>query len=183
MSNIWPPGTSLGEDFYSPAMTNCCTCCAYLVSNFVLQGCPWKVTSDIQVCLWKTISKRESSSWLSHEGHSHSWDRFFRWQDLATVARLFYENVIWYIVKLQSKSIPVQVKRTRSWLCFPPVTTRRTTRTRTTRTRTLTKIYQKEVYFRLGIWNIDLTHKIMTSPTIPGMVTHHPKVGYPPSQV
>ena len=98
MSNIWPPGTSLGEDFCSPGMTNCCTCCAYLVSNFVLQGRPWKVTSDIQVCLWKTISKSESSSWLSHEGHSHSWDNFFRWQDLATVARFFYENVTWYII-------------------------------------------------------------------------------------
>ena len=70
----------------------------YLVSNFVLQGRPWKVTSNIQVCLWKTISKSESSSWLSHEGHSHSWDRFFRWQDLATVARFFYENVTWYII-------------------------------------------------------------------------------------
>ena len=80
-------------------------------------------------------------------------------------------------VKLQSKSIPVQVKWTRSWLCFPPVTTR-TTRTRTT----LTKIYQNEVYYRLGIWNINFSHKIKTSTTIPRMVTHHPKDGHLPSQ-
>ena len=37
-----------------------------------------------------------------------------------------------------------------------------------------------EVYDRLGIWNKDLTHKIKTSPTNPGMVTHHPKVVHPP---
>ena len=74
---------------------------------------------------------------------------------------------------------PVQAQqlspsRTRSWLCFPPVTT-----TRTTRRRTPTKIYQNEVYYRLGIWNIDLTHKIKTSPSIPGLVTHHPKDSHP----
>ena len=27
---------------------------------------------------------------------------------------------------------------------------------------TLTKIYKKEVYYRLGIWHIDLTHKTNT---------------------
>ena len=52
-----------------------------------------------------------------------------------------------------------------------------------TRTRTTpTKIYHKEVYYRLEIWHVDLTHKIKTSPTIPGMVTHHPKVVHPPPQ-
>ena len=52
-----------------------------------------------------------------------------------------------------------------------------------------TKIYQKEVYYGLEIWHQDLTHKIKTrwsamdgqspslgwSPTIPRIVTHHPK--------
>ena len=50
------------------------------------------------------------------------------------------------------------------------------------------KIYQKEVYYRLEIWNLALTHKIKTrcsaagqppspgwSPTIRRMVTHHQK--------
>ena len=50
------------------------------------------------------------------------------------------------VVKLQSKS-----SQTRSWLCFTHVTT-----------RTSTKIYQKEVYYRLEIWHRDLTHKIKT---------------------
>ena len=52
------------------------------------------------------------------------------------------------------------------------------------------KIYQKEEYYRLEIWQLDLTHKIKTvkyhgwsatilrmvrSPNMPRMVTHHPK--------
>ena len=51
------------------------------------------------------------------------------------------------------------------------------------------KTYQKEVYYRLEIWHMDLTHKIKTmlsaidgqppspggSPTIPRKVTHNPK--------
>ena len=78
-----------------------------------------------------------------------------------------------FVVKLLSK-----FSQTWSWLCFTHVTT-----------RTPTKIYQKEVYYRLEIWHRDLTHKIKTrwstmdgqppflgwSPTIPWMVTHHPK--------
>ena len=48
--------------------------------------------------------------------------------------------------------------------------------------------HQKEVYYRLRIWHLDLTHKTKTrpddnlygwSPTIPRMVTHHPKDGHP----
>ena len=38
-----------------------------------------------------------------------------------------------------------------------------------------------EVYYRLEIWYIDLTHKIKTSATISGIVTHYPKDGHPPS--
>ena len=51
------------------------------------------------------------------------------------------------------------------------------------------KIYQKDLYYRLEIWHLDLTHKIKTmlsaidgqppspgwSPTIPRKVTHNPK--------
>ena len=43
-------------------------------------------------------------------------------------------------------------------------------------------LYQKEVHYWLDIWNIDLTHKIKTSPNILGMVTHHPMNGHQPSQ-
>ena len=50
----------------------------------------------------------------------------------------------------------------------------------TKRTRTTpNKIFKNEVYNRLEIWNKNLTHKIKTSPTIPGMVTHHPKDSHP----
>ena len=59
------------------------------------------------------------------------------------------------------------------------------------------KIYHKEVYYRLWIWHIDLTHKIKTrwsvmdgqppspgwSATIQRMVTHHPMDGHPPSKI
>ena len=68
------------------------------------------------------------------------------------------------------------------------------------------KIYQKEKYFRLEIWHVDLAQKNKTrwstmdfsatiprivthhpsqgwSPIIPRMVTHHPKDGYPPSKI
>ena len=50
-------------------------------------------------------------------------------------------------------------------------------------------IHQKEVCYKLGIWLLDLTHKNKTrpgdncqewSPTIPRMVTPHPKDGHPP---
>ena len=51
------------------------------------------------------------------------------------------------------------------------------------------EIYQKDLYYRLEIWHLDLTHKIKTrlnaidgqppspgwSQTIPRMVTNHPK--------
>ena len=43
-----------------------------------------------------------------------------------------------------------QSLKTWSWLCFPPVTRRR-------RTTALTKIFQKELYYRFWIWHIDLT--------------------------
>ena len=46
---------------------------------------------------------------------------------------------------------------------------------------------QKEVYYRLGIWHLDLTHKLRPgdncqswSPAIPRMVTNQPKDGHPP---
>ena len=42
-----------------------------------------------------------------------------------------------------------------------------------------TKIYHKEVHYRLEIWHIDSTHKIKTLATIPRMVTHHPKDSHP----
>ena len=57
------------------------------------------------------------------------------------------------IVKLQS-SLTVQSKSVGLGVdfVFPPVTT----------TTTLTKIYQKEIYYRLEIWQLDLNHKIKT---------------------
>ena len=85
------------------------------------------------------------------------------------------------IVKLQS-SLTVQSKSVGQGVdfVFPPSQEQQLT--------TLTKIYQKEVYYRLEIWNLALTHKIKTrcsaigqpsspgwSPTIQRMVTHHPK--------
>ena len=69
----------------------------------------------------------------------------------------------------QIQAQQISPSRTRS---FPRTTTRG-------RKRTLTKIYQNEVYYRLGIWNIDLTIKIKTSLTIPGMVTNHPEDSHP----
>ena len=42
------------------------------------------------------------------------------------------------------------------------------------------KIYQKEVYYRLEIWHLDLTHKIKKGEV--RMVSHHLKDGYPPSK-
>ena len=37
------------------------------------------------------------------------------------------------------------------------------------------RIYQKEVYYRLGIWHLDLTHKNKTRGQVPWMVmiNHH----------
>ena len=69
--------------------------------------------------------------------------------------------------------------RTRSWLCFPSVTMfLLLLRDKIT----LTKIYQKEVYFRLGIWHLLLIFKIKTRWQLPGMVSHHHQDGHPPSQ-
>ena len=52
------------------------------------------------------------------------------------------------------------------------------------------KIYPMEEYYRLEIWNLDLTHKIKTRGStmdflvkIPRMVTHLPKDGHPPSKI
>ena len=39
--------------------------------------------------------------------------------------------------------------------------------------------HQKEVYYHLGIWDLDLTHNCQEwSPTIPRMVTHKKEVYY-----
>ena len=43
--------------------------------------------------------------------------------------------------------------------------------------------HQKEVYYRLGIWHLDLTHKTMTRWQLPWMVTYHPLDGHPPSKI
>ena len=40
------------------------------------------------------------------------------------------------------------------------------------------KIYQKELYYKLGIWHLNLTHKNKTS----WMVSHHHQDGHPPSK-
>ena len=49
------------------------------------------------------------------------------------------------------------------------------------------KIYQKEEYYRLDIWHLDLPHKIKKchgwSATIPRMVQHHPMDGHPTSKI
>ena len=37
---------------------------------------------------------------------------------------------------------------------------------------------QKEVYYKLGIWHLDLTHK-KKAIQLPWMVTYHPKDGHP----
>ena len=42
------------------------------------------------------------------------------------------------------------------------------------------KIYQKEVYYRLEIWHLALTHK--SNPGEVRMVSPHPQDGHPPSQ-
>ena len=42
------------------------------------------------------------------------------------------------------------------------------------------KIYQTEVYYRLGIWHLDLIHKIKTQWQLPWMVSHYPHDGHPP---
>ena len=40
------------------------------------------------------------------------------------------------------------------------------------------KIYQNEVYYRHGIWHLDLLHKIKTRWQLSWMVIHHPKERY-----
>ena len=47
---------------------------------------------------------------------------------------------------------------------------------------TPSKIYHKEVYYRLRLWHLDLAHKIKTRWQLPVMVSHHHRDGFPPSQ-
>jgi len=42
------------------------------------------------------------------------------------------------------------------------------------------KIYQKELFYKLGIWHLDLTHKIKTRWQMIWMVSHHHHDGHPP---
>ena len=44
------------------------------------------------------------------------------------------------------------------------------------------KIYQKELYYKLEIWHLDLTHKIKTGWQLLWMVSHHHQNGNPPSK-
>ena len=44
------------------------------------------------------------------------------------------------------------------------------------------KIYQKELYYRLGNWHLDLTHKINTRWQLLWMISHHHQDGHPPSK-
>ena len=39
--------------------------------------------------------------------------------------------------------------------------------------------HQKEVYYKLGIWHLDLTHKTKAKQQLPWMVTYHPKDSHP----
>ena len=75
----------------------------------------------------------------------------------------FINENIWkqfkLLVKLQSSP-----SRTKSWLCFPPVSSTRTT-------RTPTKIHQNKVFYRLGILSKDLTHKFFSE--VPGCSLLH----------
>ena len=41
---------------------------------------------------------------------------------------------------------------------------------------------RKDVYYRLRIWHLDLTHKMKTMGQLPGMVTYHLGDGPPPTQ-
>ena len=41
--------------------------------------------------------------------------------------------------------------------------------------------HQKEVYYRLGIWQLNFTCKKNTCWQLPWMVTYHPLEGYPPT--
>ena len=43
------------------------------------------------------------------------------------------------------------------------------------------KIYLKEYYYKLGIWHLDLIHKIKTSRQLLWVVSHHHQVRHPPS--
>ena len=81
------------------------------------------------------------------------------WQVLIT----FYFGAQ-ILLSNSSPSSTAQSKSDKELTLFSPVrtTTRRRTRTR----RTPTKIYQNKVYYRLGIWNKDLTHRIKTAHTI-----------------
>ena len=51
------------------------------------------------------------------------------------------------------------------------------------------KIYQKDEFYKLAIWHLDITHKINTrssvvwSATIPRMDSHHPMEGHPQSKI
>ena len=38
--------------------------------------------------------------------------------------------------------------------------------------------HQEEVYCRIGIWHLNLTHKTNIRWQLPWMVTHHPKDGH-----
>ena len=42
--------------------------------------------------------------------------------------------------------------------------------------------FWKEIYNRLGIWHLDLTHKTKPRWQLPGMVTYHQGDGHPPTQ-
>ena len=42
------------------------------------------------------------------------------------------------------------------------------------------KIYQKELYYKLQIWHLDLTHKSKTRWQLLWMVSYHHQDGYPP---
>ena len=108
------------------------------------------------------MSKLRVSGKFAKTCQSHS-----QWVDRLSCAELCTaQPQVSYQTQVQAQQL--SPSQTRSWLCFLPVTTTRTT-------RTPTKIYQNEVYYRLGIWNINLTHKTKTSPTIPWMLTHRPK--------
>ena len=139
--------------------------------NFGLESLFRKITSWGWAVLSFDLLKLASSNWEA----SLCWE----WQCSTIVSKASLKWQCYCQTPVQAHQ--VSPSRTRSWLCFPPVTTRTRTRTKTTRT-TLTKIYQNEVCYKLRIWNIDLTPKLRPQPpslgwsiTIPRLVNHSPK--------
>ena len=150
-----------------------------------------KIRTRSRKVQWKDIKIRSRQREMKVKVSSRQ-DKTNSKQGLGNTRTTSTINTTWWVLTVDTMEInlpyfcqtpvqsdsPLQVRRTRSWLCFPPVTTT----TNNPHQNLPENVLQTwKLATRLNSQNYDQVRCHGWSTTIPRMVTHQPKDGHPPS--